>query len=300
MKKEDLIQKWLSGELSQAELLQFKQLEDYDDLIKIDNTSKLFNKELGLSSKALLENLPEKSATTQKSKVFTLNTWIKVAAVLVLALTTTFFLIKDTPTQYQTAQGQKLTVTLPDDSQVLLNAATSVSFQDKNWDKNRLITLDGEAFFKVTKGNSFTVKTNQGTVTVLGTQFNVFQRNDYFEVICYEGAVRVNVNETETATLTKGDAYRFSKANGGAKFKTTAPTASWLQGFSKFEETPVAQVLQDLERQFGIQITCNNQSILNKRFTGVIMHNNQAVAVETLAKALGVPYEVKGNQVILN
>ena len=89
-------------------------------------------------------------------------------------------------------------VYLPDSSQVILNAESKISFNKKTWDENRNVTLEGEAFFKVAKGKRFTVATESGIITVLGTQFNVENRKNFFEVTCYEGLVSVTYNNKET------------------------------------------------------------------------------------------------------
>ena len=87
-----------------------------------------------------------------------------------------------------------------------LNAKSLLAFNKKDWKQEREVELDGEAFFKVAKGSSFNVITKSGTVTVYGTQFNVKQRDNYFEVICYEGLVGVTYNSQETK-LKPGDSF---------------------------------------------------------------------------------------------
>jgi len=63
---------------------------------------------------------------------------------------------------------------------VVLNSKSTISFNKTDWKNNRQLTLDGEAYFKVEKGSTFTVNTNNGSVTVLGTQFNVNSTRRFF------------------------------------------------------------------------------------------------------------------------
>ena len=56
-------------------------------------------------------------------------------------------------------KSQKQEISLPDNSQVSLNALSSVTYNESSWDENRELTLNGEAFFKVEKGSTFEVKT---------------------------------------------------------------------------------------------------------------------------------------------
>jgi Fe2+-dicitrate sensor, membrane component len=65
---------------------------------------------------------------------------------------------------------------------VNLNSSSQLSYSKNKWDSKREVTLNGEAFFKVSKGSTFDVITLNGKVSVLGTQFNVKQRENYFEV----------------------------------------------------------------------------------------------------------------------
>ncbi|MBQ0740845.1 FecR domain-containing protein, partial [Aquimarina celericrescens] len=83
---------------------------------------------------------------------------------------------------------------LPDGSFVDLNAGSELTHQRFFWSQNREITLQGEGYFKVTSGTNFTVTTSLGKIEVLGTQFNIKEREKLFEVNCYEGRVKVSTN----------------------------------------------------------------------------------------------------------
>ena len=95
-------------------------------------------------------------------------------------------------------------VNLPDGSSIQLNGGSEASYDASSWEDNREISLEGEAFFDVEKGSPFQVVTAQGTVEVLGTTFNVQNRNGEFEVTCYTGKVRV-ASEGQEVELTPGD-----------------------------------------------------------------------------------------------
>jgi ferric-dicitrate binding protein FerR (iron transport regulator) len=99
------------------------------------------------------------------------------------------------------ANGEMYAFSLPDQSQVLLNAGSQASFKSWDWSSNRAVSLQGEAYFKVAKGQKFTVETNLGSVTVLGTQFNVKARDNRFEVTCYEGKVQRSLSNEEQIIL---------------------------------------------------------------------------------------------------
>ncbi|MCB4800365.1 FecR family protein, partial [Neotamlana laminarinivorans] len=97
--------------------------------------------------------------------------FMKVAAVLVVLLTSSYFLFFNNTKSFETQIAQTETFKLPDESEVILNAQSKLSFSKKEWETNRNLKLQGEAFFKVTKGEKFTVNTKAGSIQVLGTQF---------------------------------------------------------------------------------------------------------------------------------
>ena len=88
-------------------------------------------------------------------------------------------------------------ISLPESSQVIVNADSRLVYNKNKFNDDRELKLDGEAFFKVKPGSHFTVKTDQGTVTVLGTSFNVISRPGIFEVSCHTGKVLVTNNANE-------------------------------------------------------------------------------------------------------
>lgn len=105
---------------------------------------------------------------------------------------------------FKTENGEIASLTLPDNSQVTLNAGSQVVYSGNRFNTRRKIQLTGEAYFKVTKGNTFSVVTTEGTVTVLGTTFNVRSRDEKLSVFCYTGKVKVS-DPFKAVYLTKGE-----------------------------------------------------------------------------------------------
>src|SRR5690606_1018044 len=85
-----------------------------------------------------------------------LNPLLKIASVLVIAFGLYFTISLNNVTQVETVAGEKITVALPDGSQVILNALSSIEYK-KKWEKERSLQLDGEAYFKVATGKKFDV-----------------------------------------------------------------------------------------------------------------------------------------------
>ncbi|MDP4820086.1 MAG: FecR family protein, partial [Saprospiraceae bacterium] len=137
------------------------------------------------------------SATPKQSRLRLLLPLAVAASMAVLLIAR--FLLTDDALSIQTTIGESLVYTLPDGSTVTLNALSSVRFDPDGWSENRSLELQGEAYFEVRKGSSFEVLTPDGTITVLGTAFNVFAREGAFKVVCFEGKVRVAANNQSEA-----------------------------------------------------------------------------------------------------
>ena len=167
----------------------------------------------------------------------------------------------------------------------------------KKWKKNRTVNLDGEAYFKVTKGEKFSVKTNSGTITVLGTQFNVKDREHLFEVVCYEGSVRVDYN-SESVILKPGNSFLVIDGVKNETENTTKTNPSWINNESAFKSIPYAQVIAEFERQYNV--TFNVTDIDTKQlFTGSFAHNNIDVAIKAITLPLNLTYSKNNNTISL-
>ncbi|WP_317192054.1 FecR family protein [Snuella sedimenti] len=294
MDREFLISKWLNNDLNDQELEAFKALEDYDDLMKLTHSLQAFKADDYDTSKELERTLS--AIRSSKKQTSWLKSFMRIAAILVICFgiyhyTTTL------DTSVSTTMAQKTTISLPDASSVTLNAKSSIVFNKKSWKHERDIRLEGEAFFKVAKGETFNVITKSGTVTVYGTQFNVKQRKNYFEVICYEGLVGVTHNSQETK-LKPGDSFLIIDGKLIAKEKESQPSPSWLHNESTFKSLPYKEVLAEFERQYNVNITTKNIDT-KQLFSGSFAHNNLDVALQSITLPLQVTYSKVNNTIIL-
>jgi len=295
MKREDLIQKWLNHELNAEELEAFKNLEDYDALVNMDTHLKAFKAPEYHTSQELKAVLKQINTPKIESQNW-VRAALRIAAVVVICFSVYYSLTLDT-TVSTLAANKETNIELPDASTVSLNALSSVTFNRHNWRKNRSVELEGEAFFKVAKGSKFEVKTEAGTVTVLGTQFNIKQRNNYFEVICYEGKVGVTYHNQET-TLLAGDSFLMIDGKLIAKEKEKLATPSWLNNESQFISLPYNIVLDEFERQFNVTIDPTNIDV-TQLFTGGFSHNNMDLALQAITLPLHVTYSKTKNTITL-
>ena len=291
MKQEKNILKWFNNELSEQEWDDLKQSDGFETLNKIAHYSSYFQAPKIDAEKALL-GFKTSHSTKKEVKVRTLNfrTLYKVAAVAVIMLSASYFMFFNNDKSFETRIAQTKTLVLPDTSEVILNSASLLSYNKKTWKDKRDLELDGEAFFKVSKGQKFTVNTDVGSVEVLGTQFNVKERGNYFEVQCYEGLVGVTYNNTQVK-LTKGKTFRIINGiiENVEDFNILEP--SWLQFESSFVEVPLSHVIEELEIQYDIEILLENVDT-DQLFTGTFTHKDKNIALQSVTIPLKLSYKI--------
>ena len=204
-----------------------------------------------------------------------------VLAVLLFALSITSW--SWLRTHVVTAPSATVATRLPDGTQVTLSPGSELRYRSFTLRSERRVGLDGEAFFDVEKGTRpFVVATFDATITVTGTRFNVRAWRDdaspSTEVALVEGSVVFATAPTspgplspaasgaahEPLVLRAGDSARIVRGSGPTML-VDAPdpdrTASWLTGGVVFHDRPLADVLRDLERRFGIRIHADPTTI---------------------------------------
>ncbi|OHT44795.1 FecR family protein [Flavobacterium tructae] len=279
MKKNRLLAKWLNNDLSQDELAEFEASPDFEKYQKIKNyTAHL---EVGdLDENAMLSNILNQKTVTPKAIPLYKNWMFRAAAVFVLVLGITFVMKLLVPQTQIANFGEKTTFSLPDNSEVVLNSGSEISYKKWNWVNNRHLELKGEAYFKVAKGQRFEVQTSLGKVSVLGTQFNVKVRKNKFDVVCYEGRVRVNYANTQIV-LTHGQSVNFEN---GKQVNTTINSLKpeWIDNQIFFYQENIRTILDEVERQYNITIELNTKDTTSL-FTGKLPAKDLNTAIQIIS-----------------
>ncbi len=232
------------------------------------------------------------------SKLIPLKRLAPLAVAASLALLLFFrFLFAGGSTDINSLAGETITYSLPDGSQVTLNALSTIHFSEKKWATDRTLTLEGEAFFQVSKGSAFDVVTANGTVSVLGTSFNVFSRETTLKVTCFEGKVRVTAaNETDQAILAPGDGAKLSGLSLERFAVELAEGPSWRRGMFEFDAEPLSVVFEELERQFDLEIIASPE-ILGSTYTGFFEKGDLEIALQAICWPKQLTYSKKGSTI---
>ena len=219
-----------------------------------------------------------------------------VAALLAIVFGIYYIVTLQSQTTITTDLAQKEIIALPDQSQVTLNAVTSLSYSKNSWDQKREVSLQGEAFFEVAKGAKFDVVTQDGIVTVLGTSFNVKQRDQFFEVSCYEGLVRVLYKGKEIQ-LPAGNTFRLAHTKE-TKGTISGSGPQWMTNRSVFSKVAILEVFKELERQYDVTIDYSNidSSVL---FSGGFEHSELTDALTAITAPLRLKYKIENNREVV-
>ncbi|MBW1294533.1 FecR family protein [Aquimarina litoralis] len=296
-KNDDIfLSRWINGELSPEELDEFQSHPEYKHFAKIKAGSDAldlsdYDIDTALSN---IKSAKSNSIENHKKPVIKLWPYAAVAASIAIIFGLFFFNTNDS---FTSSYGEKLAVTLPDGSEMILNAKSEASFDKDNWENNRTVSLDGEAYFKVKKGSRFTVTTKNGEVTVLGTEFNVQSQSDYFAAVCYEGKVSVS-NTNEETILTAGKGYQKIAKSSSVSWTFEALEPSWINNISSFRSVPVKYIFKELEEQYNITIDTKgiDTSII---YTGTFPNNDIDVALKTVFSTLGLQYQLQDDKTVV-
>lgn len=290
-KDDTFLSKWLNNELSDAEKKAFEASEDGIEFLElIKAAEKLDAPEYDIQDElGQLKNKISSAAPTPKKTIFMQPAFRFAAAAAVLLAVTITYLLTNSETSISTGLSEQEIVVLPDGTEVKLNANSVLTFNEKKWLENRQVTLSGEAFFDVTSGNTFSIITETGATTVLGTSFNVKSRGETLDVFCFTGKVIVTVNK-ESVSLTRGMTVRFTGPDHiKTETKSVADGPSWMNGITKLEDVPLPVALAELRHIFGITIDYDG-SLDSVIYNGAFPHEKPEAAFKLVLDNLGIEY----------
>lgn len=236
------------------------------------------------------------SIPDNKSKTRRLIWLAGIAASLLLIFA--IFLPKGNPGLIQTDLAENELINLPDNSTIHLSAASKLTYNHQTYNKERNINLQGEAFFDVEKGAPFEVKTELGSVSVLGTSFNIVARDNAFVVSCETGRVRVALNNSKQAIILSPNEKCFLDGNRLIKAQASFKSDDWIKGIFHFKGTKLGFVIEELERQFGIKIKPRNVNV-NVDYTGFFDKNDLEKSLQSVFWTLGIEYRMDDDNNVL-
>ena len=205
------------------------------------------------------------------------------------------------PIIYITKYGQMQTIVLPDGSKVTLNANSKLEInQEWTSEENREVNLTGEAYFEVAKRHEtkqkFVVHTADLDVVVLGTSFNVSDRNAKTKVVLKEGAVTLKLktkkqaNDNQDIIMQVGELVEFSKKDNKLVKQNvnTNQFSSWKENKLIFEDTAMKEIALVIQENYGLKVKFQDESLAKRKITGTIPSENLQILLSSLETIFNV------------
>ena len=171
-------------------------------------------------------------------------------------------------------RGSKIEINLTDGTSVRLNSESSLKYKRNFNSESRIVNLSGEGYFQVVKGDyPFTVNTQYGTVTVLGTKFNVLARNENVEVVVNEGVIsfipkKQGKPKTDKVIVKAG---LYVNTNDLTPQPLPHPEyPGWIHDKLILNKTNLEIVCAKIERKFDVNIELASDQLHDISITGVI------------------------------
>lgn len=300
--EDKILERWLSQ--SKANLRAYKKLKIYTQQPQInitDNRLKIWNQ------------LKKENKLIKTKKYWLIAS--KVAAVLLFVFSI-IFIHKQVGSSDKAQQavaiqiiekyagpGQKLSITLPDGSLVKLNSESSIKYPSEFSDTLRTVTLIGEAFFEIEKDSlkPFEIYSKNITTKVIGTSFNIDAYPEYenVQIALLTGKVKVMNKNNSEYFLDPGQVINISDQKYNIDLFNYQKSFGWKEGIIIFDNASFQDVIQKLERWYGVNFTYN-QPIPQWNYQGVFANATLKEVLQVLADSEGFEFRIDDQNVKIN
>lgn len=224
-------------------------------------------------------------------------------------------------------KGVRKQCTLPDGTKVWLNADSRLSYRDFKDTKQRLVNLEGEAYFDVAKNKNkpFIIKTEKISIRVLGTAFNVkaYPNEQKTEATLITGAIELSVNERPKERIVLKPSEKIAVMNSR---QTTAPheketgplivtieslskvhvenreyiqETSWIDNKLIFKNETMEELIPKLERWYDVNIQLKAPKVKGYRYTANITDENIAQLLRAMQLIKPFQYKIEDDEIII-
>lgn len=201
-------------------------------------------------------------------------------------------------------RGGEFSLTLSDGTKVWLNADSRLVYPVRFADSTREVTVSGEAYFEVRHDTiPFIVKTDRGSINVLGTSFNVnnYPGNREAVTTLVNGKIAYSLPDGGEIILVPNQQVSIN-ANGQTTLKTvdTQYATSWKEGMFLFQEMRLEDIMNQLERWYDVHTFYTNESVKDLHFSGDLSRfKNIDTFIEMFEKSSDITIEVQGKNIII-
>jgi ferric-dicitrate binding protein FerR (iron transport regulator) len=261
--------------------------------------------------KKIFENIKQE---TSPQRFSIRKNWMSIAAAILLICTTSlsgYLLYNSTKnTQIEdmvvaVEKGQKATITLPDGSRVWMNSGSKLTYGRRFNQNERVIHLEGEAYFDVAKKKNapFIVQSGEFSVEALGTAFDVkaYPEEKLITAVLVRGKIEVG-DERNKMRLIPNQCVVYDKSiRSMQKTEVDNPKlyTSWMNNQLVFESESFDKIAVLLERNYNIKFAFEDRSLKKYRFTGTIGNTSLESLLQIFSMTSPFSYSIKDSVIML-
>jgi len=234
---------------------------------------------------------------TRPTRKFTI---LKYAASILILLSLAYIIsfYFNSPVEYidVAAKENIEKIKLPDGSTILLQKGSKISYHPE-FINQRKLELSGQAYFEVVKSeNPFEIEINGSKVEVLGTTFNIHQKDNLTEVFVNSGRVMFSYKSQQLLLEDKEFAYLDeieNKIYQGTDYQNNH--LFWMNNELIYENTFLSEIFIDLEKYYDIDVTSENDKILNCKISGTFKDKTPEEILTSICAVLDLSFSKNSN-----
>jgi transmembrane sensor len=291
---------------------------------KVEDTTQVFPRQLSFLPRIAPAAGPQEQppvTVNPTAGAFSLGnhaSWLKVAALAVIAFGVSFYFFRTSPEtlsgasthlvkkpSFTTISGENY-FRLPDGSTVLLNAGSELSYSDSFGADNREVVLYGEAFFDVKHDPAHTFTVHSGSVSthVLGTAFNVkaYPGKKEIVVTVVRGKVRVGDDEHTFATITPNQQVIVDVTSREARQVVVDATTelAWKEPYIILDNVNIASALKIVSDKYKTPIHIEGKALNGCQVTSVFLHReNLDDVLSVITRSFNASFTHKNGVVVI-
>jgi ferric-dicitrate binding protein FerR (iron transport regulator) len=294
-----LLSKWLQKTISDAELELLSQEYDLDSLQEVLKRQESLEFDLAPTDdlwSTLEEKLTDKEVKPERIKTSSRGFKSLLPLIVLLALLLSalvYYFMRPAPGEINinTKPAQQVQQIIANNTTVDLAPGSSIVYNEDTWQESRVVNLRGQAFFDVSKGDKFSVNTSLGVVEVLGTEFEVWERDEILTVSCYEGQVKVTNANGQSMEIGAGEKVIVNNGQIGQIEKHDTQRPGFLTGRVSYDKIEFSSLVKEIERFYNVAVNTNDVE-MTKSFSGILISNDIEKGCSYIAETLDLNYEM--------
>lgn len=203
-------------------------------------------------------------------------------------------------------KGCDFSLTLADGTVIRLNADSRLQYPSEFLGDSRIVYLEGEAFFEVTKDKTkpFIVKTKKMDVEVTGTSFNVmaYSSESVVRTTLVQGGINILTEGGNVCELLAGEQCVVDITTGKYVVNqvNVASFTSWLDGQFFFDNESMESLMRKITRWYDVNVVFENEELKSELFYGTITRSDEITEVlDILVLTKTMHYEIKDRTVYI-